>query len=133
MFVFLQTRRRNRLKSTRQVAKILLEYHASIDSLDKNERTPLHIAAMNGQDKLTEILLNNKANVNALDNRKRSPLDMAAEKQLGGRKDCSEVIKMLLQYGADPNINIAISRRIAKMAKTGANIGALAAVVQEYF
>ena len=35
--------------------KVLLEYGASLDKLDRNQNTPLHVAAQNGREKVAKV------------------------------------------------------------------------------
>ena len=64
---------------------------------DKEGRTSLHLAALEGRKDVVELLLASKAEVNAKDNKGETPLHMAARK---GRKD---VVELLLANKAEVN------------------------------
>lgn len=68
-----------------------------IDEIDKNQLTPLHWACFYGQLSSVKILINCGANVTKLAPDHVSPLLLAAA---GGHH---EIVKLLLQNGADPD------------------------------
>ncbi|XP_068132519.1 ankyrin repeat domain-containing protein 26 isoform X2 [Hyperolius riggenbachi] len=89
----------HRAASTGDVAKIrqLLHKH-DVNQLDKENRTPLHLAAANGHSDAVKLLVENKAKLNLCDNDSRSPLIKAIQCQ---REHCATI---LLEHDADPNI-----------------------------
>ncbi|XP_077349985.1 uncharacterized protein LOC143998115 [Lithobates pipiens] len=75
------------------LVKLLVEnYLASIDAMSLTKRTPLHLAAGNGQLDVCNSLLNMKADVNATDIHGQTALHLAAE------NDHSEVVKLFLKH-----------------------------------
>lgn len=78
-----------------------------IDALDGSSYTPLHWACFYGQLNSAQILVNFGADVNKLAPDRVSPLVLAAS---GGHH---EVVRFLLQHGADPHhMDIVLRRRI---------------------
>ncbi|CAH2286050.1 serine threonine- phosphatase 6 regulatory ankyrin repeat subunit B-like [Pelobates cultripes] len=75
------------------LVKLLVETHlASIDAMTLTMRTPLHLAALNGQLDVCNSLLTMKADVDAADIEGQTPLHLAAE------NDHSEVVKLFLKH-----------------------------------
>ena len=58
-------------------------------------RTPLHLAAVNGNRDVAELLLASKADVNAKTNRGLTPLGLALD------KDHQEVAELLRRHGGE--------------------------------
>lgn len=77
-----------------KIVDFLIKNGANVDSEDRNDQTPLHLAALNGylntcltlfkcnrlNQKAIEILLKNDANPNTKDINGRSSIDIAEEK-----------------------------------------------------
>ncbi|KAK2473116.1 hypothetical protein H9L39_15291 [Fusarium oxysporum f. sp. albedinis] len=74
----------------------LIKNGARIESRDQLRRTPLYLAAANGNTAGVDFLLKNGANVHRADNTGRTPLSHAAR---FGAKAC----QLLLDHGADVN------------------------------
>ena len=76
-----------------EVAKLLIRYGADVNAQDKTGNTPIYYAVENAHLKMIKLLLTNKANV------KDNPelLNTAV------KKNCKEIIEILLQHGADIN------------------------------
>ena len=74
---------------------LLKRYPDLVLTVDAIGRTPLHLAAQNGQNRSAEFLLANKAEINAKDHQGKTPLHYAAE---AGRK---EFVQLLLANKAD--------------------------------
>ncbi|XP_072007198.1 uncharacterized protein [Engystomops pustulosus] len=75
------------------LVKLLVETHlASIDIMSLTKRTPLHLAALNGQLDVCNSLLSMNADVYAADIHGQTPLHLAAE------NDHSEVVKLFLKH-----------------------------------
>ncbi|OCT87363.1 hypothetical protein XELAEV_18021062mg [Xenopus laevis] len=103
-----------------------------VNQLDKENRTPLHIACANGHLDAVKLLLESKSKLNLCDNDSRSPLLKAIQCQ---QESCAIA---LLEHNADPNLvdingNAALhlaalipSVSIAKqLLEHGANINAI--------
>jgi len=69
--------------------RILVANKAEINAKDNDGRTPLSIAAGNGEKEMVGLLLANKAEVDAKDKKGETPLHYAAA--LGG-KDVAELL-----------------------------------------
>ncbi|KAM9308056.1 uncharacterized protein PAF06_012193 [Gastrophryne carolinensis] len=63
-----------------ELAKLLVEYGASVDCQNDEGQTPLHIAAWEGDEVMLKFLHQCKANPNISDKLERSPLHIAAER-----------------------------------------------------
>ena len=73
----------------------LLHHGADVAAPDKYKRTPLHVAAANGDKEVVDLLIQHAADVAANDKYNGTPLHVAAER---GHK---EVVDLLIQRGAD--------------------------------
>lgn len=58
-----------------KIAEILIKAGANVN--EKNQASPLHIAAMVGHYKVCELLLNSGADINAVNDGNKTPLDVA--------------------------------------------------------
>lgn len=74
-----------------------------VNKVNKNDRTPLHLAAKYGRKDMVEMLLNKEAKVDVVDNRGRTPLHLAAQ-----HNEKKEIVEMLLNKGA--KIDVVDSR-----------------------
>jgi ankyrin repeat protein len=72
---------------------LLIANKAKVDAKDKNNRTPLHFAAMLGQKDVMELLIANKADINAKDVKGWTPLQWAEDYDQG------VVAALLRQHG----------------------------------
>ncbi|XP_030404948.1 ankyrin repeat domain-containing protein 7 isoform X12 [Gopherus evgoodei] len=93
----------------------LLKKH-DINQLDKENRTPLHLACANGHSDIVNYLVDNKCKLNLCDNDNRSPLMKAVQCQ---QEKCAT---MLLEHGADPNLVDVKSNTALHLAAQTANI-----------
>ena len=84
------------------IAKILLNSGASVDSEDANWATPLHFAAWQGQLETLKLLMEHGANTNAVDNSLDTPL-MWAVQSIEDQYPVLEILSVLLDGGADLN------------------------------
>ncbi|KAL0967854.1 hypothetical protein UPYG_G00258270 [Umbra pygmaea] len=69
-----------------------------INQLDKDNRTALHVACVNGHTDVVQFLVESKAKLNLCDNQNRSPLMKAVQCQ---QERC---VATLLEHDADPNL-----------------------------
>uniref|UniRef100_A0A8C3XS48 Ankyrin repeat domain 7 n=1 Tax=Chelydra serpentina TaxID=8475 RepID=A0A8C3XS48_CHESE len=102
----------------------LLKKH-DINQLDKENRTPLHLACANGHSEVVTYLVDNKCKLNLCDNDNRSPLMKAVQCQ---QEKCAT---MLLEHGADPNLVDVNSNTALHLTAQTANIS-LAVQLLEY-
>nr|XP_023964772.1 ankyrin repeat domain-containing protein 26 isoform X3 [Chrysemys picta bellii] len=93
----------------------LLKKH-DVNQLDKENRTPLHLACANGHLDVVTYLVDNKCKLNLCDNDNRSPLMKAVQCQ---QEKCAT---MLLEHGAEPNLVDVNSNTALHLAAQTANI-----------
>lgn len=84
-----------------QVCRLLLDYRANVNKVDKERRGPLHKAARNAQSRLVELLIERGAEINALDYNGCTPLSNALQ-TADVRPRCQPhlVVQMLLNHGS---------------------------------
>lgn len=83
------------IKGDKEMTKLLIEYGANVDDLDKADRTPLHYAACRKNSDYVKFLITElKAKVNVFDTHNRLPIHSAC---LGGNL---ENVKILLENGS---------------------------------
>lgn len=87
-----------------EITEMQARQQPNIDEVDRNRLTPLHWACFYGQLSSVKILLNCGASVSKLAPDHVSPLLLAAA---GGHH---EIVKLLLQNGADPDHTDIVSR-----------------------
>jgi uncharacterized protein len=108
-----------------EVARILVANGANIEKRDPNDITPLLMAISNNQMELAKFLIERGADVNVVDWYGRSPIWQAVEvrnmdvdnstfKNGVDREPVLEVIKILLEKGANPNVRTAESPPIRR-------------------
>ena len=88
----------------RDIIKLLIDGGADLDkNFGCEDKTALHLAAMEGQAEVVNALLDAGADPNKADSEGRTPLYTASSDRFykPGHK---EVIKVLLERGADPNV-----------------------------
>ncbi|KAH8202507.1 hypothetical protein TruAng_003315 [Truncatella angustata] len=95
-----------------ETASLLADHGANLEAKDRIGRTPLLWAATNRNYDLAQTLLEKGANVSAVNNRGRTALHLTVDSSDGGRsgdqtsvpkKPREEMLKLLLQHGADAN------------------------------
>ena len=82
-----------------EIARLLIEHGAEINSVNDNALTPLHFATMwkDCDQTMAKLLLEEGADYHAKDDQGRTPLHMAAS---NGKFD---TVQLLIDYGADIN------------------------------
>ena len=79
-----------------EMVKILIQMGADIEAKDDNEANPFHYSVFYGKIHVAEYLIKKGADVHALVRNGKTPLHCAAT-----REGCIEIVKILLQNGAD--------------------------------
>jgi len=101
-------------------ARLLLNAGASVNEVDANDISPLFMAISNNHPEMARFLIDKGANINAKDWYGRTPLFAAVEMRNADmdyrtfellqspedRKAMLDFIKMLLEKGVDPNIQV---------------------------
>ncbi|KAL2851453.1 ankyrin repeat-containing domain protein [Aspergillus pseudoustus] len=77
-----------------EIARLLLEKGASLETTDRDYRSPLLLAVENGHDEVVKVLLNQGAAVNSRGKHYQTPLSSASER---GHLGCVDI---LLDHGA---------------------------------
>ena len=80
---------------------LLVQKGAKVDSVDKHNSTPIHIACANNRFHVVKALLDCGASVDPLDDRGETPLHKAVQSP----GDPTKIILLLLERGADPFIS----------------------------
>ncbi|XP_076863224.1 LOW QUALITY PROTEIN: ankyrin repeat domain-containing protein 26 [Brachyhypopomus gauderio] len=89
----------HRAAFTGHVAKLKqLAKKNDLNQLDKENRTPLHIACVHGHTEVVHFLVESKVKLNLCDNQKRSALMKAVQCQQ------DRCVSVLLEHDADPNL-----------------------------
>lgn len=95
-------------------ARALLEAGATVDIDDPDRVSPLHLAILNGHFDLARVLIDAGANTDRWDFAGRTPLYHAVDmhtpprsaRRRGGETRAMDLIRLLLERGADPNIQL---------------------------
>ena len=95
-----------KMKGGDQLAKLIIEKGADINTTDEKGNTALHLATQNNDLELTKFLIQKGADVNAKDSSKNPPLHYAA------MKDNIAFMQLLIENGADVNISLEELRHI---------------------
>ncbi len=99
-------------KGYTSAVQLLIDHGANINIQDHQNLTPLHNASFRSS-KIVKMLLDNRAHVNAKDRYDQTPLHWSTE------KGHDEIVRILLDYGANPNEKITMARHhyILRLAK----------------
>jgi ankyrin repeat protein len=94
-----------------EVAKLLISYGADVNAQDETGKTPVVYATENADLKITKLLLTNEANI------KDNPelLNIAV------KKECREIVEVLLEHGADVNTSDKCGRTALHFTALGKN------------
>ena len=82
---------------------------ASVNARDHRKRTPLHLAAEEGEEELITFLLDNKADPNVTDLEGNTPLDLAAKKLF------ESTVNLLLEHSHSSRKDDAVKKTIEKV------------------
>lgn len=85
------------LRSSKELAQLLIKYDADPNTRNSSGMTPLHTAAISGNMDVVEVLVENGAQVNSKDIKGNTPLFLAV---WDGHED---VAKYLIEHGANVN------------------------------
>jgi len=101
-----------------QSARLLVEGKADLNQADPDGITPVMMAIMNAHYDVAALLINSGANVNAMDRTGRGPLYAAVDihrlewlfsrptPRASGQLDSVDIVKLLLDKGANPNARL---------------------------
>ena len=81
---------------------------ASVNARNHRKRTPLHVAAEEGEKELIKFLLSKKADAMITDLDSNTPVDLAAKKQH------KEIVNILLKYSASSKKDKAVKKDLVK-------------------
>lgn len=99
------------------IAELLLAHGANVDALNvRLKQTALHVCASNGFTELAQILLSGYARVDPRDVEGETPLFKAAAKRN------TDIIKLLLRYGAAKNVRSDAGITLESLAAEDADI-----------
>ena len=84
-------------------ALLLKNHGAEVDTRDKANRTPLHLAIRRNRSMLVEILLENGADLNAENNEGMTPFQILVEKNTNDDSNLLDLAQVLLKHGAEVN------------------------------
>ena len=115
------------LPGNEPVVQLLLpRFGTCVNLPDKNNVTPLHLAAMCKGVKLAEMLIRASADLNARDVWNATPLHYAAY------AGAPEIVSLLLQAGADPKLTDADGRLPVHYARSRHNYRTASKFAEEY-
>ena len=89
---------------------------AHVNARDHRKRTPLHVAAEEGEKEVVKFLLSKKAEAIIADLDGNAPVDLAAKKQH------KEVVSILLKHAASSKKDNATKRTLEKVMNRGVDI-----------
>ena len=81
----------------------LLDHGADINSRHRQLRTPLSLVAMRGHLDIVLVLFDHHADVNCQDIGGWTPLYHASSDVHYNKRDQAQIVKLLLEHGANPN------------------------------
>ena len=83
--------------------RVLLRHRASVNAVDINGHTPLHLSAMYGLADVSDVLIKHGADVHARNKELSTPLHKAAERHIGAYQYPYGAAELLIRSGADVN------------------------------
>ena len=98
------------------LALIVVPSGSTVNARDHRKRTPLHLAAEEGEKEVIAFLLDKKADTNITDVERNTPLDLAAEKRH------EEAVNILLKHSAPSTKDSAVIRTLEKAMASGTGI-----------
>lgn len=88
-------------KNNYKIVKYLIDNGANVNSLDIENKSPLHNACNNDNYAIVKYLIDNGANINCLDNENKSPIHIACSTLGYGHQPSNiKIIKYLIKKGA---------------------------------
>ena len=85
------------------VAKLLLEHGVDVNALDKDQATPLHLAAFHGRFEISQMLLDHGAKANAENVLGQTPLHLVSQCPEYCHNENPNIARLLLELGVDVN------------------------------
>ena len=89
---------------------------AYVNARDHRKRTPLHVAAEEGEKEVVKCLLSKKADAMIADLDGNTPVDLAAKKQH------KEVVNILLKHAASSKKDNVVKRALVKVMEKSTEI-----------
>ena len=86
------------------VMRWLLDHGADANTREDRNWTPLHLAAFNRKLEAVQMLLGHNTDINSLDECGKTPLHESVSKSFFPEGEVANVVRVLLQRGADPNM-----------------------------
>ena len=108
------------------MVKCLLENGTSIEAIDEDNNTPLHLAAWNGHTGVVELLLGKGALIEALNKNKDTPLHLAAQSGHTG------VVELLLGKGALIEVQNNYQNTPLYLATWSGHTGVVELLIEKY-
>ena len=87
-----------------------------MNARDHRKRTPLHVAAEEGEEVVVTFLLDKKADTNVADVDRNTPLDLAAEQRH------KKVVDILVERSAPSTKDSAVRRSLVKIMKSSTDL-----------
>lgn len=112
---------------SKTTSRLISSGSIDVNQLDRDSRTPLHVAAANGFDEIVKLLLTKGAKVNVADIDGATPLLLAATS--GNEKGKADVAKTLLNAGADSSKLDSSGQSALHLAAWNGSVGVVSALI----